>query len=275
MPLFLAVALLFGACTPRESVPTSLADARARLEAGFQVMEPEGAGPHPTVLFFHGASDMSWQPAYEDMMKGFVGQGFAVVFVDMYDGRGVSGHTVRQGDLLPRATAGDLMVAVDWVRRQPWAARDAIGLFGISFGAATIMDALVLAGPDGMPTSLLEKPAAGLAGVKAAALLSPWCSADIMGFNLIRAVHEDFAHHVPMLAILPQADSAADPALCLEILERNAARGMEIEMVRVAAAGHTFAQPVDDYGNAFPDYDAELAADAWGRIYAFLKGRLR
>ena len=265
---------LLSACTPKEAVPTSLAEARARLEGGFQVMKPDAAGPHPTVLFFHGASDMSWQPAYADIMKGFVDRGFATVFVDMYHGREASGSTVRTGGLLPRATAGDVMVAAEWVRAQPWAAADRIGLFGISFGGATIMDSLVLTAPGQTPTSLLEKPAGGFDGVKAAALLSPWCMGDVMGFNLIRAVHEDFAHHLPMIAILPQADIASDAELCLDILRRNKARGMEIEMVKYDGAGHTFAQPVDDYGNPFPDYDARLAKDAFDRIYAFLEAKL-
>ena len=49
---------------------------------------------------------------------------------------------------------------------------------------------------------------------------------------------------------------------------------MEIEMVKYDGAGHTFAQPVDDYGNPFPDYDARLAKDAFDRIYAFLEAKL-
>jgi dienelactone hydrolase len=182
---------------------------------------------------------------------------------------------VRGGALLPRAAAGDVLVGLDWLRRQPWAVADRMALFGVSFGAATIMDTLVLAAPDRMPTSLLEKPPAGLDGVRAAALLAPWCAGDVVGFNLIRAVHQDFARPVPVLAVLPDADTVSDVALCRDILERNRGRGVPVEMVRYQGAGHTFALAVDEYGDPFPDYDARLAADAFRRIHAFLEARLR
>ena len=278
MPHVLMVALLAGwfvsGCTPREAIPTNLADAQSRVEGGLHVKTPEGSGPFPTVLYFHGASDSSWHPQQERILDGFVAEGFAVIFVDMYHGRGVTGQAVRSGALLPRATAGDVIVAVDWASRQSWVAPGKLGLFGISFGAATIMDALVLDAPGRLSTSLTEKPDDGLKVVKGAALLSPWCASDVMGFNLIKSVHEDFARQVPMLAILPQADTDSDPALCKAILERNKAKNALIEVIPVAGAGHTFAQEKDDYENMFADYDAGKAKDAWRRIYAFFKKRL-
>jgi len=266
--------LLAAACTPEEAKPTSLADARARVEGGLRVAKPAGDGPFPTILYFHGASDQSWYPAQQDILDRFVADGYAAVFVDMYHGRGITGQSVRSGGLVPRATAGDAMIAVDWAGRQPWAAPGKLGVFGISFGAATIMDALVLDAPGRLPTSLLEKPAAGMAPVKAAAMLSPWCAADVMGFNLIKAVHEDFSRQVPTLMVLPDSDTVSDTAICKDIARRNRVLGGAIEVVDVAGAGHTFAQPVDDYGNAFPDYDADKAKDAWAEIMAFFKTKL-
>ena len=270
-----AVGLIALGCAPMETVPVSITDASNRVVGGLKVRKPEGAGPFPTVLYFHGAGDISWYPAQELILGGFVEQGFAAVFVDMYHGRGASGQTVRAGALLPRATAGDAFVAIDWVRGQAWADSNKIGLFGISFGAATIMDALVLDAPGKMPTSIMEKPAKGLSGVQGAALLSPWCSKDVMGFNLIKAVHEDFATQVPMIAFIPQLDTESEQDLCLEILNRNKAKGASIEAVIVEGAGHTFAQAKDDYGNAFADYDPEKAKEAWDSIYAFFQERFR
>jgi dienelactone hydrolase len=269
-----AGALLVTACTPEEAKPTSLADARARVEGGLRVAKPAGAGTFPTILYFHGASDQSWYAAQQDILDKFVAEGFAAVFVDMYHGRGVNGQSLRSGGLVPRATAGDVMIAVDWAGKQSLAAPGKLGVFGISFGAATIMDALVLDAPGRLPTSLLEKPAAGMAPVKAAAMLSPWCAADVMGFNLIKAVHENFSRQVPMLMVLPDGDTVSDTAICKDIASRNQALGGAIEVVDVPGAGHAFAQPVDDYGNAFPDYNADKAKDAWARIMAFFKAKL-
>ncbi len=272
--VLLFAAWILAGCAPREAIPASFATAKSRVEGGLKVRKPNGSGPFPTILYFHGASDTSWHPQQERYLDGFVAQGFAAVFVDMYHGRGVGGSAARSGALLPRATAGDVMVALDWVSRQSWAAPGKVGLFGISFGAATIMDALVLDAPGKMPTSLLEKPAGGLKGVKGAAMLSPWCSGDVMGFNLIKAVHEDFARRVPILAVLPEADTVSDQTLCRSILERHKAKGQSIEMIPVVGAGHTFAQEMDDYGNIFDDYDQAKAKDAWRRIHAFFKQRL-
>ena len=268
---FLGVIVL--GCTPKEAIPVSVVDASTRVVDGLKVRKPEGPGPFPTVIYFHGASNTSWYPAQETILAGFVKQGFAAVFVDMYHGRGVGGEAVRSGSLLPRATAGDAFVAIDWVRNQPWAAPKKIGLFGVSFGAATIMHTLVLDAPGKLPTSIQEKPAKGLSGVQGAALLSPWCAEDVMGFNLIKAVHEDFATQVPMIAILPQADTVSDGALCLKILNRNKAKGASIEAILVDGAGHTFAQDKDDYGNAFADYDPKKATKSWNSIYAFFRKR--
>ena len=275
LPLLAAVGLMALGCMPREAIPVSVVDASNRVVGGLKVRKPEGRGPFPTVLYFHGAGDTSWHPGQETILDGFVEQGFASVFVDMYHGRGVDGPAVRAGALLPRATAGDAFVAIDWVRGQAWADSNKIGLFGISFGAATIMDTLVLDAPGKMPTSIMEKPAKGLSGVQGAALMSPWCSKDVMGFNLIKAVHEDFATQVPMIAFIPQLDTESEQDLCLEILNRNKAKGASIEAVIVEGAGHTFAQAKDDYGNAFADYDPEKAKEAWDSTYAFFEERFR
>ncbi len=263
------------ACAPKEASPTSLADAAERVADGLRVKTPPGAGPFPTVLYFHGASDTSWHPEQQRILDGFAAKGFAAVFVDMYHGRGIDGRAVRSGALLPRTTAGDVMVAVDWVERQPWAARGRIGLFGISFGAATIMDALVLDAPGKVPASLERKPARGLRDVRGVALLSPWCAKDVFGFNLIRAVHEDFSRTPAILSILPLSDSVSDVNLCKDILERNKAKGAPIEIVSVSGAGHTFAQMNDDYGNRFEDHDPGKSKEAWRRIHDFFERQLK
>lgn len=270
----LCTVFLFTGCTPEESKPTSLSAAQIRIESGLEIRIPQGLGPFPTILYFHGASDKAWYDAQNDILNQFVQNGFAAVFVNMYKGRNATSQTVRSGALLPRATAGDVMVALDWAEKQNWVAKDKIGLFGVSFGAATIMDSLVLDALDKMPTSLLEKPSQGLSGAKAAAFLSPWCSADVMGFNLIKSVYEDFSRQLPILAVLPQSDSVSDQPLCQSILERNLKKGTPIEIVKVKGAGHAFAQRQDDYGQAFADYNAHEAGLAWQKIIGFFKQKL-
>ena len=137
------------------------------------------------------------------------------------------------------------------------------------------MDALVLDAPGKMPTSLNEKPKQGLKAVKAVSMLSPWCKGDVMGFNIIKAVHEDFAKQVPILAVIPTRDQESNITLCKEILERNKNNGVIVEIYLIEGAGHTFAQPMDDYGNPFPDYNPKLAKKAFDRIYNFFNKYLK
>ena len=140
--------------------------------------------------------------------------------------------------------------------------------------AAGIMDALTLSGPGGMPSSLATKPPGGAGGLKAAILLSPWCSGNVMGVKLTASSDANFTAPVPALALLPGADTVSDGALCQEIFARNRANGATVQIQNYPGAGHTFAQALDDYGNPFGDYDAALAADVEKRIYAFLAERL-
>jgi dienelactone hydrolase len=269
-----AATIFLSACTP--APPTALlpGDVLARLESHYRLFKPTSAPPHKTILFFHSASDVAWYPAQKAYIERIVGRGYAVVFVDMYSGRGLNGRAVRSGALLPTEIAGDVMVSFDWARRQAWVDSERIAAWGISFGATGIMDALTLSAPGSMPTGLKAKPQSDLGGLKAVILLAPWCSDDVMGFNLIASVHADFAVQVPLLAVLPGADKVSDVALCRQILERNIVAGAPVHIQEYPGAGHTFAQPVDDYGNPFGDYDASVAADAEDRIFRFLGGRL-
>ena len=271
----LSLLLLLVACTPPAPPARQPGDVLSRLEPHFRLFKPAGEAPYRTILFFHSASDMAWYPAQETFIGNIVAQGYAVVYADMYSGRGLNGKAARSGALLPKEVAGDVMVTLDWARRQSWIDGERIAAWGVSLGAAGIMDALTLAGPGRMPTGLNTKPPGGLSGLKAAVLLSPWCSNDIVGFNMLASVHDDFTASVPLLAILPSADGSSDVALCREILERNRAAGATVRIQSYPGAGHTFAQPLDDYGNPFPDYDAALAADAEMHIYNFLGERLQ
>lgn len=272
--LFAAAAFVLSACGPPAPTRQAPADALARLESHYRLFKPAGEAPYKTILFFHSGSDLAWYPAQQAYVENIVAHGYAVVFVDMYSGRGLHGKAVRTGALLPPEIAGDVMVTLDWAQQQSWIDGERIAAWGISLGAAGIMDALTLSGPGRMPSGLTTKPPGGASGLKAAILLSPWCSGAVMGVKLTASTGADFTAAVPALALLPGADNNSDGALCQEIFARNKANGAVVEIQNYPGAGHTFAQALDDYGNPFGDYDAGLAADAEARIFDFLAERL-
>jgi len=272
--LFAAAAFILTACGTPAPTRQAPGDALARLESHYRLFKPSGEAPYKTILFFHSGSDLAWYPAQATYIENIVAHGYAVVFVDMYSGRGLHGKAVRNGALLPPEIAGDVMVTLDWARQQSWIDNERIAAWGISLGAAGIMDALTLSGPGGMPSGLTTKPPGGASGLKAAIVLSPWCSDDVMGVELTASRDADFSAAVPLLAILPGGDNISDGALCKEIFTRNRANGATVEIQNYPGAGHTFAQTLDDYGNPFGDYNATLAADAEARIFEFLAERL-
>lgn len=265
----LGLAALAG-CTPQPPTAIPLSEATPKVIDHLKIFKT-GDAPGPTVLFVHGASDRSWNAEYERWVQRLNREGFHVVFLDLYTGRGSNGQAARSGHLLPKQTAGDLMIALDWTRQQAWADPERLYAMGNSFGGATIMDAMVYDAPDRMPQGLSEPPSNGLTGLSKAVLVTPLCIDDIMGLNIVASVHEDFAASVPTLAILAGSDQTSDTPLCQAIFARNAAAGKPIEVVVVDGAGHTFMQSEDDYGQPFPDYDHEEAEAAWARALSFLR----
>jgi len=111
--MFAAAALLLGACTPPAPTPVAPGDALASLENNYRLFKPAGDGPHRTILFFRSASDLSWYPAQQTYIEKIVAHGYAMVYVDMYSHRGLHGRAVRDGALLPKKIAGDVMVTLD------------------------------------------------------------------------------------------------------------------------------------------------------------------
>lgn len=268
--------LLFAlaACAPPQAVIKSPAQVLAELEPHYRVSLPEGAGPFPTILLLHGASDLAWYNHFETVSRSLNQAGFATIFVDSYAGRGLTGRALRSGRLLPGERAADLLITLDWAARQSWVQPEAIGALGYSHGAATIMDALVLAPPARTPTGLTTTPAGALQKLKAAVLFYPWCNADIMGVEVTKAYDEDWSEPVPLLAFLPLADKASDSKLCAEIFARESARGMPVTVRELPGVGHTFDQARDDHGNPQKEYNPDAAATAYATTIEYFRAKL-
>ncbi len=124
-----------------------------------QVFLPPGKGPFPVVIFSHGRSAQADERAAmaSPILPGhagyWLGKGFAVVApirpgygatggADVEksgarwdaNGRCLAAPTVKQA---VNAGADAVNSVLDWVRRQPWAAKDRIVLAGQSFGGIT------------------------------------------------------------------------------------------------------------------------------------------
>ncbi|MRG73032.1 prolyl oligopeptidase family serine peptidase [Alphaproteobacteria bacterium HT1-32] len=259
-------------CAPSLPPSISLDQAQTQVVPYLRTFQPAGTGAHPTVIFLHGASDKSWYSVYDDMVQRFVANGYGIVFLDMYSGRGSNGQAARSGHLLPKQTAGDLMIALDWAKRQHWVDADRVYAVGTSFGGATIMDAMVYADPAKVPLGVSANPVNELDGLRAAVLWAPLCIGDVMGFNIVASLHEPFYANVPILALIPEEDQVSSPEICKSILNRNRTADRPVDIIAYPATGHSFMIEADEYGAQMADYDAAKAEDAWKRTFAFLAG---
>ena len=119
----------------------------AALAPSSDLLLPEGAGPHPVVIQFHGCGGKkNHQPRWAEVARK---AGWAAVVSDSYAHRRINRFeayaTVCTGlQLWGRERAGDLYAMVEWVRRQSWADPSRIVVAGWSHGAWTVLDALAL-----------------------------------------------------------------------------------------------------------------------------------
>ncbi len=268
------VVLSISACAPPKAELKTSAQVLGEIEPHLRTSKPSGAGPFPTVLYLHGGSDSAWYDHPKEITAVLNDAGFATIFIDSYTGRGINGHSVRSGALLPAERAADLLIALDWAKKQPWVKQGSIGAIGYSHGAATILDALVLAPPK-KPTGLTDVPSNALANLNAAVLFYPWCATDIMGIELNKFADEDWNIAVPILSVLPGDDQGSDAALCSAVMDRHIAKGLPVTRLDLPGVGHTFDQTHDDHGGVQPEYNATAKKTAYDATLAYFKKHLK
>jgi dipeptidyl aminopeptidase/acylaminoacyl peptidase len=99
------------------------------------VYRPAGPGPFPVVLHIHGGPESQAIPASDPLIDGLLARGIAVLATNI---RGSSGYGLRFQRLIYRDWGGgdvtDLRAAAEFLRAQPWADPDRLGVYGASYG---------------------------------------------------------------------------------------------------------------------------------------------
>jgi len=139
----------------------------AWLEPHLAIAKPDGEGPFPVSLQFHGCGGIfAMQREYAEAARA---AGVAAVIVDSFAPRGIgrleaqatvcTGLKFRGGE-----RSADVRAALRWLRRQPWADQERIAVAGWSHGAWAVMEALVGAQTDlGLQAAMLFYPYCGVA----------------------------------------------------------------------------------------------------------------
>jgi dienelactone hydrolase len=239
------------------------AELAALLRPGERIFRPDGPGPFPAVIQFHGcggphAADETWA-------RFFVSQGWVAVTVDSLGPRQLQSDwsAVCKGRRLwGRERAGDVLVALDEVRKLPYVDPHRIVLAGWSHGGWSVMDLMALDPPHALPTNLSSAPAAGLEGVAGILLIYPY-----LGYASL-AGSEPIASSAPILMLLSGHDSIVPTAASLRVAARLREQGHDVETHVYEGRDHCWDQT--DLHSTRLVYDAAVTADAHTRVASFL-----
>ena len=152
---------------------------RAALEPGFRLHAPPGPGPFPVVVAIHGCGGPHRN--IEDYIERANRNGVALMEVDSFGPRGFTynyaiDNICRAKDLWGRERAGDILVALGYLRDQDEIDASRMMLIGWSHGSWAIMDLFSMDLVRELPTNLIDAPREGVAGVRSALLLYPICN---------------------------------------------------------------------------------------------------
>ncbi|MCY1397476.1 Dienelactone hydrolase family protein [compost metagenome] len=260
--LLLACTALLGLYPYRAALLPQTSDlgaAEQRLGPHLSLFTPDGNGPFPTVVVFHGCNGQS--PGFVRNVKGWLlPAGYAVLFVDSNKARDIKDwHPVCDGKRLwGNERAIDVYAALALARRNPAIDSRQLALLGYSHGGWTILDALSYDGSAGHGFPATGK--AVLAGVRGVIAFYPYC-----GFPA--HLRDGLVFDAPVLMFLGGKDHITDHQQCLSALDSLS--GERLELVQYGNADHVFDQRSD-----LNTYQPGLAQDAQRRALAFLRENL-
>ena len=227
-----------------------------------ELVRPDGQGPFPAVLLFHGCGGVRRNlSTWADFMRAL---GFVALVVDSNEPRGLDSDTgcnpltAQRG----RERAGDVLVSLDYARTLPFVDPNRIVLAGWSAGSWAVMELLAMDQPNQLPTNLSAAPEGGLNGVAGVLFLSPFCG--------LPATVGPWTADVPVLILIAGADPPASNDNCLALAARLKEQGRPVETYVYEGIGHAW--DVKDVAPGHTHvYHAETTEDSRARVRAFLE----
>jgi len=224
-----------------------------------EVFRPDGAGPFPAVVLFHGCGGL--RGSLREWAAELREAGFLVVATNSLAGRGLDWRETCNGrKLVGSERAGDVWVSLVRVRERDDVDPSRVVLAGWSHGAWAMMELLAL-GPGALPSNLDAAPAGAARDAAGVILFYPYC-----GFAA--SARRSWPDAPPTLMLLAEQDSIVSAEACR--LWGDGRPGVETHVY--PGVDHGFDQGVVE--PEWPStYDAVAARDARRRVLAFARAR--
>lgn len=240
----------------RANTPTkSMAELNAELRPHDINYLPDGDGPFPVVLFFHGCSGRTLSHE-QDWAKRMNDDGIAMISVDSYSGRNINWEDACNfKTMIPWQRAADVFATIEHVKSMKKLDSNNVYLAGFSHGAMTNWAANVFASNKKAPISMEEYPQNGFQGVKG-------------NFIFYGPCMEPVSTNVKTQAFLGDNDAYIDENMCINYQNIHPANAGSFDYTIYKDATHTFdhAKPNAANVEAGSVYDEAATIDAWKKM---------
>lgn len=246
------------------------------LKPGIQVLEPEGDGPFPAVLLFHGCGGLVGENGEKPIIKEYaqttVSAGFAAVIVDSFGPRDIDfdkAHSRVCKALMLRGSrrAGDILAAIQYVKTFENIEAEKLVLAGWSHGGWSIMDLMTMDLETEWPNGIKKPGANALDGVVGIYLTYPFCGP----FSRTKKV--GWAHTIPTQIVVAENDTLRGADECPVAFDKMRESGVPVTVETFEGVTHAFDED-DHVAKSTFVYDPEASARAHKRFNDYLKSLL-
>ncbi len=241
--------------------PTTIAEINAVLRPHDRLYKPDGDGPFPMVMFFHGCSGPTLSHE-EDWAAFYKGINVAMLAVDSYAGRGINWEDACNMQVMtPWQRAADVLATLSYARTLDFVDSSRLILTGFSHGAITTWTAQVFASTETPPLSLSAWPTDGFDGVQ-------------LSFPFYGSCIGRWTVPIKTVAFLAEEDRYIDEQSCIDYANDNEDMSAYFSYRIFEGATHTFdhARPNQSNVEAGSVYDADATAEAQATIAAAIAG---
>lgn len=264
----LAAAVLLAGCAPA-AVSFDNVTPGAPLRISAEEFRPSGAGMFPAVVLLHGCHGVS--ESNRDWARWLSERGYVALVIDSWRPRGLSEACTPGVELPNTARFDDAIGALRWLHARSYVDRARIGIIGWSNGGVFAMAAV-----NGPTLERTRKRGVEIPdpGFRAAVGVYPGGCYSLVNEMSVR----------PLLLLVGAADDWTLASECVDLAERQRAKGADVTLVvypgavhyfDVAGQARTWLADVENRNRpnkccgATVGYDPAAAADAHRRVAEF------